>query len=335
MTAGIAGARSLWFVEPRRVELRSGPLPTPGDGDVVVRTTFSGISAGTEMLAYRGELDAELAVDETIGALGGTFRYPFRYGYSCVGVVEESRGGVAVGTRVFSFQPHQDRFVVGDTDVVPLGAVDDRAATMFPLVETALQISLDAGAVFGQRVVVYGLGAVGALTCLVLQRAGAHVVAVEPRSSRRDLLTRLGVRCVAPAAVGEALAENGEPARVPLVIEASGNPDVLRSVLPLLSHEGTALVASWYGTKEVALPLGAEFHRRRLTLRSTQVSTIPAGLADRWNPARRRRAVVGLMDSLPLADLATHTYAFDEAPAAYAAVDAGEEGLIHAALGYG
>ena len=95
------------------------------------------------------------------------------------------------------------------------------------------------------------------------------------------------------------------------------------------------LVASWYGTKEVALPLGADFHRRRLTLRSTQVSTIPARLADRWNPARRRRAVVGLMDTLPLSELATHTFAFDEAPVAYAAVDAGEEGLIHAALGYG
>ena len=149
------------------------------------------------MLAYRGELDPELAVDETIGVLGGTFRYPFRYGYSCVGVVEESRGDVGVGTRVFSFQPHQDRFVAGDADVVPLGAVDDRAATMFPLVETALQISLDAGGVLGDRVVVYGLGAVGALTCLVLQRAGADVVAVEPRASRRDRLSRLGVRCVA------------------------------------------------------------------------------------------------------------------------------------------
>ena len=57
------------------------------------------------------ELDPELAVDETIGALGGTFRYPFRYGYSCVGVVEESRSALTEGTVVFAFHPHQDRFV--------------------------------------------------------------------------------------------------------------------------------------------------------------------------------------------------------------------------------
>ena len=94
------------------------------------------------------------------------------------------------------------------------------------------------------------------------------------------------------------------------------------------------LVASWYGTKEVTLPLGAEFHRRRLTIRSTQVSTIPAHLASRWNPETRRRAVVELLGELPLDRLATHTFPFEQAGDAYAAIDAGTEGLIHAALGY-
>ena len=334
MTGRPADARSVWFVEPGRVELRSAALRPLGDGDVLVRTTFSGISAGTEMLAYRGQLDADLPVDETIGALGGTFRFPFRYGYSCVGVVEESRGDISVGTRVFSFQPHQELFVAGQSDVVPLGAVDDRAATLFPLVETALQICLDAGAVFGEHVVVYGLGTVGALTSLLVQRAGGDVVAVEPRRWRRELMSRLGLLCAAPEDLDDVLSENGASPRVPLVIEASGNPEVLRSALPRLSHEGTALVASWYGTKEVMLPLGAEFHRRRLSLRSTQVSTIPARLSDRWTPSRRRAATVELLDTLPLADLATHTFAFDDAAVAFAAVDAGGEGLIHAALGY-
>ena len=80
--------------------------------------------------------------------------------------------------------------------------------------------------------------------------------------------------------------------------------------------------------------LGAEFHRRRLTIRSTQVSTIPAHLSDRWTPQRRRAAAVELLGELPLARLATHTYPFDDPTAAYAAVDAGPAGLMHAALGY-
>ena len=146
-------------------------------------------------------------------------------------------------------------------------------------------------------VVVFGLGVVGALTSLLLQRAGARVVAVEPRSDRRELAASIGVRAAAPDELPAAL---GGDRRVPLVIESSGNPDALGRALPLLAHEGTALVASWYGTKPVTLPLGQEFHRRRLTLRSTQVSTIPARLADRWDVERRRRAAVALLDELPL-----------------------------------
>jgi len=327
-------SRSLWFTAPRNVEITADALPDPADGDVVIRTTFSGISAGTELLAFRGELDPDMPVDEAIGALGGTFRYPFRYGYSCVGVVEESRSALPEGSVVFAFNPHQDRFVTSATAVLPLGSVAPREATLFPFVETALQITLDAGPLFGETVVVFGLGVVGALSTLMLQRTGARVVAVEPRPWRRELMTELGTEAVAPDELAAALGRGGRRPLVPLVVEASGSPDVLRSALPLLAHEGTALVASWYGTKEVTLPLGQEFHRRRLTLRSTQVSTIPARLRDRWDGDRRREAVVALLDELPLAALATHGFPFDHAADAYAALDEGLRGLMHAALVY-
>ena len=330
----MSSGRSLWFDAPRRVDIRPSDLSPIGEGEVLVRTSFSGISAGTEMLAYRGELDPELPLDETIGALGGTFRYPFRYGYSCVGVVEASRSDLPEGALVFAFQPHQDAFVAKAGDVIALGAVDPRQATLFPLVETALQITLDAGALLGETVVVLGLGVVGSLSALMLQRAGARVVAVEPRAWRRDALSGLGVETVSNDGLATALSSDGPPSSVPLVIEASGNPDALRSAFGLLAHEGTVLVASWYGNKDVSLPLGQEFHRRRLTIRSTQVSTIPVGLANRWTRESRTRAVVELLAELPLDRLATHTFAFEEAGDAYAAIDVGTEGLIHAALGY-
>ena len=84
-------ARAVVFDAPRRVRVGPVDLPSPGDGDVLVRTLWSGISAGTEMLAYRGEIDPALPLDETIGTLGGSFAFPFRYGYSCVGRIERSR----------------------------------------------------------------------------------------------------------------------------------------------------------------------------------------------------------------------------------------------------
>lgn len=326
-------ARSLWFVAPGQVVLRSEALSPLHDGEVLVRTSFSGVSSGTERMAYRGELDPDVPVDETIASLGGTFRYPFRYGYSCVGVVEATRSPtLREGELVFAFQPHQDRFVVDAAEVTALGDLDPRTATLFPMVETALQISLDAGPVLADTVVVLGLGVVGALTSLMLQRAGAHVVAADPLRWRRDVVAALGVETVDPGKM-RGVGPRGD-LQVPLVIEATGNPKALRSALGLLAHEGTALVASWYGTKEVTLPLGQEFHRRRLTIRSTQVSTVPARLTDRWDAGRRRRTVVDLLDELPLVSLATNSYGFEQAADAYAAVEEAREGLMHVALCY-
>jgi threonine dehydrogenase-like Zn-dependent dehydrogenase len=205
---------------------------------------------------------------------------------------------------------------------------------MLPLVETALQVSLDAGAVLDDTVVVVGAGAIGLLTALLLARGGARVVVVEPRAWRRAVAEALGVDAVAPEGAPAAVAAAGHGDGVNLVVEASGSPAALPGALELLAHEGTLLVASWYGSQPVVLDLGGRFHRRRLTIRSTQVSTIPAHLSGRWDRARRLRAAAGMLAELPLDALATHTFPFDEAARAYAAIDEATPGLIHAALGY-
>jgi threonine dehydrogenase-like Zn-dependent dehydrogenase len=133
--------------------------------------------------------------------------------------------------------------------------------------------------------------------------------------------------------VSEVRAEVGG-AGVPLVVEASGSPDAIPLGLDLLAPEGEVLVASWYGSKEVPLPLGGAFHRRRLRIRSTQVSTIPSALAARWDVARRRRTAAGLMAELPLKLLASHDVPFERAAEAYAALDRGEPCVLHVGLRY-
>jgi threonine dehydrogenase-like Zn-dependent dehydrogenase len=328
---------ALYYVAPRRVEVRDVELDTDlQEGEVLVRTEYSGISAGTEMLAFRGELDADLPLDETIGPLSGTFHYPFRYGYSCAGRVERSRGGLAEGTLVVALQPHQDWFVAQQSEVVPLDrGHDGRLATLLPLVETALQIVLDAGGVLEEPVVVAGLGVVGLLTGILLKRSGASVIGAEPRAWRRDVAGSLGIEAVAPSDLPGVVRARTQGRGVSLLIELSGNPKALSDGMALLAHEGCALVASWYGNKEVRLPLGGAFHRRRLTLRSTQVSTIPADKSGRWTVARRRRAARDLLAELPLSSLASHEFGFGEAQRAFDAIDRQEEGLLHVALRHG
>ncbi len=326
-------ARAVVFEGPGRIGIAEVDVSPPARDEVLVQTLWSGISPGTEMLAYRGELEPGLPLDERLGALRGTFEYPFQYGYSCVGRIEQAAAhGPAQGELVFAFHPHQDRFVARIEEVVPVDHLDARAATLFPLVETALQVALDAGSVLEDVVVVVGLGPVGILIGLMLARAGAHVVGSDPLDWRRTAAESVGVNAVKPEEIRAALAECG--GRVPLIVEASGSPAALHDALELLDHEGEALVVSWYGKKEVSLPLGGDFHRRRLKLRSTQVSTIPASLGSRWDVARRRAVTRDLLAQLPLGGLATHTFDFVDASRAFAAVDRREAGLVHAALCY-
>jgi 2-desacetyl-2-hydroxyethyl bacteriochlorophyllide A dehydrogenase len=326
-------AIGLSFVAPRRVEWVDIELPPLLDRQLLVRTLHSGISPGSELLAYRGGIDPKLPLDDTIGALGGTFEYPFRYGYSCVGTVEAGSGQER-GTLVFAFSPHQSALVVASDDVVVVESIDSRDATLFPLVETALQISLEAARFEPKASVILGLGPVGILTGALLARLGAHVLAGEPLPRRRDVASEFGIDAFDPDELGDRVREHSGGDGVPLVIETSGNPAALRASLDLLAHEGTVLVASWYGSQPVQLDLGGRFHRRRLTIRSTQVSTVPASLSTEWTVARRRRETARLMKDLPLNRLATHTWPYRAAGDAFRALDHGREGLLHAALAY-
>jgi len=328
-------ARVLRFTGPRSVEIATVDVRRPA-GTVLLRTLYSGISSGTELLAYRGELPPDTALDDTLSGLsGGTFRYPFSYGYSCVAEVEAGTETFPEGSRAFAFAPHRDRFAVAEADLILLDDdVDPRLATLFPLVETALQMTLDAAQVFEQPVIVVGQGAVGMLVALLLQRAGARVVAVEPQLWRREVAASLGVAAVAPDEASGVVTELTQGAGVPLVVEASGSPAALVGSLSLLAHEGVALVGSWYGTKPVTLPLGGAFHRRRLTIKSSQVSTIPADQQSSWDVPQRRASARSLLSSLPLAAIATTEFPFSAAADAYAALDRGVEGVLHVALRY-
>ena len=90
-----SSAAAVEFAGPRQVRVAAVALPEPGPDEVVVTTHFSGISGGTELLAYRGEIDPGVPLDDRIESLDGTFTYSFRYGYACVG---EADGQPVFGT---------------------------------------------------------------------------------------------------------------------------------------------------------------------------------------------------------------------------------------------
>ena len=182
-----------------------------------------------------------------------------------------------------------------------------------------------------ETVAVLGLGAVGVITALLLQRAGATVIATDPSEERRDLAVSLGIPAVDPDELSVPPVVPGRAAAARAVRLPHRARRAPWTCCPTRAPRSSG---SWYGRQPVELPLGGAFHRRRLTIRSSQVSTIPAALAGRWDVARRRRVAVGLLGELPLATLATTEFAFGEAAAAYEALDSREPGVFHVALRY-
>lgn len=115
--------QALYFTAPSSVEIREEPLPEPGPGQLLVRTLVSAISAGTELLIYRGQAPSEMKVDDAISSLRGTISFPMRYGYAAVGEVAATGPGVtgvSQGRKVFSFHPHESLFLADVEEVHPL-----------------------------------------------------------------------------------------------------------------------------------------------------------------------------------------------------------------------
>ena len=262
-------ALAFWLASPGRGELRTERVPAPSRGEVLVRTLHSGVSRGTETLVFTGRVPASQWSAMRAPFQQGDFPAPVKYGYLNVGVVEEGDAGLA-GRTVFCLYPHQTRYVVpaNAVTVVPDGVPAHRAV-LAGTVETAVNALWDAAPRIGDRVAVVGGGMVGGAVAAILAGfPGVRVQLVDPDESRAGIAGRLGVGYARPADA------DGDQ---DLVIHASATSAGLTRSLELLAPEATVVELSWYGDRQVSVPLGEFFHSRRLTVRSSQVGGIVPG----------------------------------------------------------
>ena len=320
----------LEFVAPGRVAVHEHPAPEPAADQVLVQARLSAISAGTEMLVYRGQWPQGVAVDAAFEALAGTFAYPLTYGYCTVGrVIAAGSAGTGdwLGRRVFAFHPHEDLFCAHPSLLHPIpDDLDDEAALFLPNMETAVNLLLDGAPLIGEQVVVIGQGIVGLLATALLARFPlASLTTLESHPLRREASIRLGASfCLDPAdpdLFARLGAIPGQGGQADLVFELSGNPAGLDTALALTRPSGRVVVGSWYGSKKVGLDLGSFFHRGRLTLISSQVSSIAPALSGRWQAHRRLDVVWKMLHQVGPQSLITHRFALADAAEAYALID--------------
>lgn len=274
-----AKALACWVVGQGAVELREERLPALEAGQVRVRTLYTAVSRGTESLVFHGRVPESEYFRMRCPHQVGDFPWPVKYGYSNVGRVVAGSGKLS-GERVFCLFPHQTQYQVSEDAVLPIpDEVSDQRALLAANLETAVNALWDARPLVGDRISVIGAGAVGCLCAYVASRLLAtDVQLVDINPARAEIAEKLGVRFADP--------DSADPER-DLVIHATATEAGLKKALTLCADGAEILELSWYGDQSVSLELGADFHARRLCLRSSQVGTVSPNARARFTHRRR------------------------------------------------
>ncbi|MEV0618127.1 zinc-binding alcohol dehydrogenase [Nonomuraea sp. NPDC050404] len=326
--------RVITFQEPGnvRVSLESPAELVPGT--VRVRTLYSGVSAGTELTAYRGTnpyLTRKWDTERRLFVEGQTHTYPLSgWGYQEVGEVVEAAPDVAdppVGSLVWGIWGHRTEAVVAADKLVghvlPPGA-DPLTGVFARVGAIALNAVHAADVHLGDQVAVFGQGVIGLLATRLAVLSGARVVATDAIPDRLELARRFGaaeVLDVAAGSVAEFMRKRVEGADT--VIELSGSHFGLHEAIRSVRKGGRVVAAGFYQGDGIGLRLGEEFHHNQVQLISSQIGGVASWLAHRWDVERLQRTFMGLVHrgEIDAAGLISHVMPIDRAAEAFDLLD--------------
>ncbi|MDW3194874.1 MAG: zinc-binding alcohol dehydrogenase [Cytophagales bacterium] len=293
--------------------LEPSELSSPSEDQLLIRSMYSLISAGTERVLTNQMLDPELAHKMAVLYQKGTLSQRFTYGYSLVGEVISE--GNLNGKYVHVMHPHQDVVLVkrDDVRVLPEG-MDPKLATLISNMETAVNAVWDAQIELGDRVLIQGYGTIGALVASTLQKhpgLNLHVHEIDPLKS--DLIAAHGLGFY-----------DGEEKEFDVVFNTTSSEQALKDAFRLTRLEGTVIELSWYGNRQVNLSLGENFHYGRKRLICSQVSHIPYRKQPIWNYKNRKDLVIRLLQEINPIYLLGNEINFQDTPEFYDKLRAGE-----------
>jgi threonine dehydrogenase-like Zn-dependent dehydrogenase len=113
-----------------------------------------------------------------------------------------------------------------------------------------------------------------------------------------------------------------------LTYELSGNPSALNDAVALTLFSGRIVIGSWYGEKQVEVNLGGAFHRSRIRLVSSQVSSISPELSGRWDKKRRFDVAWKALERIKPEKWITHRFKLEKAAEAYRLLDENPQDAI-------
>jgi len=345
--------KTVYFTAPRQAELREESLPALGADDVLVETICSAISAGTEMLIYRGQFPH---INDSHDHLSSRLKYPLAFGYACVGrIIETGKDAEKslLNKIVFGFAPHTSAFICHPSSLIlaPAShagkpALPAEACSFLPNMETAVNLIQDTAPILGERVLVLGQGVVGLLVasllkefpleklvtsdCYDIRRKASHEIGVDDSFDSTLLNEKnFDVTEHKPPNLQSDYAQSFD-----LTFELTGSPSALDDAIAMTTFSGRIVIGSWYGEKRAEVDLGGAFHRSRIKLISSQVSTIAPELSGRWDKARRFNVAWEALKRIQPQKWITHRFPIEKAAEAYRLLDENPQETIQVMFEY-
>lgn len=342
----------LVFTQPRTIDFETVEDRPLQAKEVRVRTLYSGISAGTEMTAYRGtnpylskQWDAENRLFRPSDSPAQP--YPLSgWGYEEVGDVVEVHQdvtGLRVGDIVYGTWGHRTHHILQEEyarqRIKPEG-LESILAIYSHLGPIALNGILDAGIHVGETVAVFGLGVVGQVVAQLAKLSGAAVVGVDLIERRLELAKGLGAIDLglnpAEASPAERIKEltNGRGADVSF--EASGSAQALHEAVRATAYSARVVTLGFFQGQATGLFLGEEFHHNRISIVCSQISNVDPALSYRWDRTRLIHTIMELQarGSLNLRPVITHVIPFRQAARAFQILDKTPEQALQIVLDF-
>ena len=350
--------------ETRIVE---APAPEAGAGRILIRSTVSLISAGTErMLVGFGKASLLQKVRQqpervkqvlekvksdglmtTIDTVRSKLDQPVALGYCNVGeVIAVGRGvtDISVGDRVVSNGPHADIVAVNRVLCarIPDGVADDTA--VFAVVASiGLQGIRLANPTLGESVVVTGVGLVGLLTVQLLRAQGCRVMAIDFDEAKLALARQFGAETCNPGkgedpvAAGMAFSRGHGVDAVIITASTSSNDPVTQAArmsrkrgrIILVGVTGLELNRADFYEKEISFQVSCSYGPGRYDPRYEEKGEDYPLPFVRWTEGRNFEAVLDMMagGQLVTEPLVTRRFAFEDAGDAYDALTTDKSGL--------
>jgi 2-desacetyl-2-hydroxyethyl bacteriochlorophyllide A dehydrogenase len=322
---------------PGSISVLTGEQAPPERDQVLVKTIVSAISPGTELKFFRGDFSPGCGTFTEEDPIGQRNCYPFLIGYSTVGEIigAGSSHNDLVGRKVFAYVPHQSSFISRPSDLVFLSDDADPRRFIFTAnMETAFNLIMDGRPMMGEEVLILGQGVVGLLlTRLLSEYPLANITTVETHPERRKKSLEMGAHIsITPEDLDPAISRCQG---FDLVYEVTGNTDAINTAVKYCGFSARLVIGSYYGDKKGLVKLGDDFHRKRIRIISSQVSTIDPTLSGRWTMNRRLKTVMDMISRVEPERLISHEFHIDDAVSAYELLQGKKGGYLQIILTYG